>query len=141
MASIRRFYPVTLPAGRFLIVATVFNGDETVDRARFTKAHLEVYARAETGYSGAMALDYEGATYRSMHATTQYSSPYDSIEKMERDAHVARDRSYMVARALIDAAFPATASITFHIDGSRWLAHDQLDLIEDHKGLSRCPAA
>lgn len=141
MSSKQHFFPITLPAGRFLIVLTVFNGEETVDRERFTKAHLEVYAHAETGFSGAMALSYQGATYRSMHATTHYSSMHDSVTKMEAEAFAARERSYLVARSLLDAVFPATSRCGFHLDSSRWLAHDQLDLIKDFKGLSRCPAA
>ncbi len=140
MSSLQHFIPLTLPAGRFLVVLTVFNGDETIDRERFTKAHLEVYAHAETGFYGAMALRHEGAVYRSLHATTHYGCANDSVVKMEADAFLARERSYLVARSLLDAVFPATARCGFHLDSSRWLAYDQLDLLKDFKGLSNCPA-
>ncbi len=136
MSSIQRFHPITLPSGRFVIVETIYNGEETVDRERFTKAHLAAYAHTETGFKGGMSVTYEDQVYTSMHDPVHYCGAGESIAEMERRAYVARDRSQLVAQALLDAAFPATASLPFHPDGSRWLAPREMDRTKDIAGLS-----
>ncbi len=116
MAYTQKFHPVLLPAGRFVIVETIYNEGAEL---RFQNTILAVYAHRETGFDGAQSIDFEGATYHSMHepVTTYAGLRYDDIQEMDRLSTENRKRAAVVCRAILNAAFPGTADREHHVDG------------------------